>query len=316
MTGREAYKKLLWSDAPLFHQPFWLDAVAKDQWNAAVIEENGTMNAYYLYAFRKSVLGTHCYMPELTQFLGPAYRTEGLNNRERLNHETKILEKLCSMLPPAGDFSSKWQTGYYNWLPFYWAGYKQRVRYTYVIEDISKPEIIMADFSEKIIREIRKAEKLFVVSETTDVQRFYQLIMSGLKRKNIDVKLNFEILKRAFLGCNENDCGKIWIATDDRQLWAAAIFVTWDKQTAYYITGAKDDTFGNSGAMSLLFSHAFHELKDKVRSFDFEGSMIKGVENYFRSFGASQQMFFEIGALRTSLLKFKNIISNFKTRDK
>lgn len=308
MSGREEYKKLLWSDAPLFHQPFWLDAVAPNQWNAAIIKRNGIMNAYYLYALRKSIFGTHCYMPELTQFLGPAYYPHGSNKRERLNHETMMLEELCSLLPPGGEFSSRWKTGYFNWLPFYWAGYKQRVRYTYVLEDISKPETLMADFSEKIVREIRKAEKLLVVTETHDVQQFNQLLTANFKNKRADVKLNFEILNRTFLSCKENQCGKIWCATDDHKRWAAAIFVAWDKGTAYYIIGGKDDAFGNSGAMSLLFHHALHELKDKVRSFDFEGSMIKGVEKYFRSFGASQRMFFEISTIRSPLLKLKSII--------
>ena len=69
MNSQETFRKLLWSDAPLFHQPFWLDAVAPDQWDATVLEEQGLLKAYYLYALRKSSLGLRTYMPELTQFL-------------------------------------------------------------------------------------------------------------------------------------------------------------------------------------------------------------------------------------------------------
>nr|MBA2407632.1 GNAT family N-acetyltransferase [Chitinophagales bacterium] len=299
MTGQEAYRKLLWDEAPLFHQPFWLDAVAPNQWNVAMIRREGLLHAYYLYALRKSILGTHCYMPELTQFLGPAYRVQGLIERERLNHETLVLEELCSMLPPAAAFSSRWQTGYFNWLPFYWMNYNQRVRYTYVLEDISKPETVFSQFNDKIVREIRKAEKGFSVSETEDVSQFYNLIKSNFKQKNASVQLSFEILNNVFLASQKNGSGTIWCALDGQNHWAAAIFIAWDNKTAYYIIGARDDAFGNSGAMSLLFWHAFNSLKDKVKSFDFEGSMIKGVENYFRSFGASQRMFFEITAVRS-----------------
>src|SRR5262245_34895466 len=74
MTSRETYRKLVWPNPPLFHQPFWLDAVAKDEWDAVIIEENKVMKAYYLFAQRKSLAGSEIYMPELTQFLGPSYR--------------------------------------------------------------------------------------------------------------------------------------------------------------------------------------------------------------------------------------------------
>lgn len=313
MTFKEIFRKQIWSDAPLFHQLFWLDAVAGDQWDVVVLEEDGVMKAYYLYALRKSPLGIRCYMPELTQFLGPGYRIEKSNERDRLNKETLLLEQLCSMLPSAAEFSSRWQTGYFNWLPFYWMNYKQRVRYSYVLDDISKPEVLRQQFSEKITREIRKAEKSFSIIETDDTEKFYHLIQSNFKSKQAKVQLDFATLNRAYAACSKNGCGKIWCALDQKQQWAASIFVAWDAQTAYYIIGARDDAFGNSGSMSLLFWHAFNELKDTVKSFDFEGSMIKGVENYFRSFGASQRMFFEITRYQSVLLKLKNSLRELRS---
>jgi hypothetical protein len=312
MNSQETFRKLLWSDAPLFHQPFWLDAVAPDQWDAAVLEEQGIMKAYYLYALRKSSLGLRTYMPELTQFLGPGYRISASNERERLKTETAFLEKLCSLLPPSAEFISRWQTGYFNWLPFHWMKYKQRVRYTYVLDDISNPDALMEHFSDKITREIKKAEKVFTIGETNDVEKFYQLIQSNFRNKQAKVQVDLSILQRAHAACKKNNCGKIWYAADDKQQWAAAVFIAWDAHTAYYIIGAKDDSFGNSGAMTLLFRNAFKELKSTTRSFDFEGSMIKGVEHYFRSFGASQRMFFEISYYRSFILKMKNWMQDLR----
>ena len=123
------------------------------------------------------------------------------------------------------------------------------------------------------------------------------------------------LLNRAVQGCLENNCGRIWCAVDGTGKWAAAIFVAWDVKTAYYIIGGKDDAFGNSGAMSLLFWNSFQFLKDKVKRFDFEGSMIKGVENYFRSFGSSQHMFFEITSSRSLLSKARNTLREFRKQN-
>jgi len=312
VTGREAYRKLVWPDAPLFHQPFWLDAVAGNEWDAVIIEENNSLKAYYLFAQKKLITGRYIYMPELTQFLGPSYRLSHASQRERLQEETVLLEQLCARLPEAGEFISRWQTGYFNWLPFHWKGYQQRVRYTYQLENIKDPEGLRPHFSEKITREIRKAEKNFVVVEASGSEKLFDMIQLNFKNKNAKISVNPQLLKRVFEGCMKNECGKIWMAQDQDGKYAAAIFVAWDSTTAYYIIGAKDDSFGNSGAMSFLFRNAFQFLKDNVKRFDFEGSMIKGVENYFRSFGSTQQMFFEITSSRSILSKAKKTLREFR----
>ena len=88
------------------------------------------------------------------------------------------------------------------------------------------------------------------------------------------------------------------------------IFKAKANQLKDYIIGAKDDNFGNSGAMTLLFWNAFTTLGHLVRSFDFEGSMIRGVENYFRSFGAEQKGFFEITKITSPILKVKSTMKS------
>jgi hypothetical protein len=183
MSARESYRKLIWEDAPLFHQTFWLDAVSGKSWDAAIIEDGNEMKAYYLYATRKSMSGTEIYMPELTQFLGPAYRISSKNEKDRLQQETTVLEKLCAALPDAGECVSRWQTGYFNWLPFHWKGYHQRVRYTYQLSDLHDPDLLRSGFSEKIVREIRKGEKIFSIKETSDTNQFHQLIQSNFRKK-------------------------------------------------------------------------------------------------------------------------------------
>jgi hypothetical protein len=312
MNTRETYRNSVSETTPLFHRPFWLDAVAPGDWDAVVIEDEGRMKAYYLYAMRKNTISSRIYMPGLTQFLGPAYRVTAKNERDRLQQETEILEELCNRLPLAGEFTSRWQTGYFNWLPFHWKNYQQRVRYTYQLTDLANPDQLLSLFSDKIRREIKKGGNSFTISEVSDVTRFHELIEKNLTSKNVKAAVDPLLLQRVFQGCIHQHCGKIWAATDEDGHWAAAIFVAWDAETAYYIIGGKDNAYGNSGAMTLLFWNAFQYLKDKVKRFDFEGSMLKGVENYFRSFGSSQHMFFEITAARSILSKAGNSLREFR----
>jgi lipid II:glycine glycyltransferase (peptidoglycan interpeptide bridge formation enzyme) len=53
----------------------------------------------------------------------------------------------------------------------------------------------------------------------------------------------------------------------------------------YYLFGGMDEAYGDSGAKSLLFWKAINMASEKNLTFNFEGSMIPGVERFFRSFG-------------------------------
>ena len=124
----------------------------------------------------------------------------------------------------------------------------------------------------------------------------------------------FNIFKKIFAASIDHHSGKILLAKNEEGKAAAGIFAAWDSTTAYYLIGGKDDDFGNSGGMSLLFWKLFNELGGKVKSFDFEGSMIKGVENYFRSFGAEQKGFFEITKIDSSLIRMKSTMKSILGR--
>ena len=50
----------------------------------------------------------------------------------------------------------------------------------------------------------------------------------------------------------------------------------------------------------------------KAPAFDFEGSMIKRVETFFRSFGTEQRTYFEITKTVSKKLKIKSALSLLK----
>jgi len=308
--AKDFYRKNHWKDSPVFHQPWWLDAVSGDHWDVALIKREHELAAYYLYAYRKDGFGLHLTMPYLTQFLGPNYVLSGKNTRERNNEEMNILELLLNQLPRVQSFESRWQFKFQNWLPFYWSGYQQRTRYTYLLENISNANSLRENFSEKIEREISKANRQFRIEEATDVSEFWALLLKNFHNKRLRIPFGESFLAALLTASIENQSGKILLAKNDSGAVAAGIFVVWDANTAYYIIGGKNDDFGNSGAMSLLFWNTFAELSTNVSTFDFEGSMIKGVENYFRSFGAARHGFFEITKIHSPLLKIK---SGFKS---
>lgn len=312
--AKEFYRRQAPENTPLFQQPWWLDSVCGEQWDAVIHRDHNQLKAAYLYAVNKTGWGQQIVMPPLTQFLGPLYQLTASGTRERNNEETDLLEKLLTGLPPFSGFESRWQHAYQNWLPFHWQQFHQRTRYTYVLEDLSDPEKLRAGFSEKVRREISKAEKLFHAETADGADDFYRLLSKNFREKKIHVPFSLSWFQKVYGACRANQSGKILLAKDEGGKIAAGIFVAGDARTVYYLIGGKNDDYGNSGAMSFLFWRVFSELRSAGKKFDFEGSMLKGVENYFRSFGAVQKGFFEITKVSSSLLKVKKNVRSMLGR--
>jgi hypothetical protein len=60
---------------------------------------------------------------------------------------------------------------------------------------------------------------------------------------------------------------------------------------ASYLMGGSDPSLRTSGAMSLLMWEAIKFAGQVARRFDFEGSMLRPVERFFRAFGGRQVSF-------------------------
>ena len=89
----------------------------------------------------------------------------------------------------------------------------------------------------------------------------------------------------------------------------AAIYLVWDKYSAYYLIGGSDPKLRNSGATSLALWEAICFASTVTKSFDFEGSMIESVERFFRGFGGNQVSYFHIWKFNSILIE---ILFNLK----
>ena len=82
-----------------------------------------------------------------------------------------------------------------------------------------------------------------------------------------------------------------------------------DTNTCYYLLGGVNKQSGVQGVNNLLVQKSIEKAKDLgCKTFDFEGSMLKGVEKFFRSFGPELVPYFTVNKASLPLeilLKFK-----------
>jgi len=149
------------SSIPIFSKDWWLDAVCgKDNWDVVIFENKGNdiIAAMPYYAIKSRYGFKNIIMPKLTQTMGPWIKYP-LNQKysKKLSFEKKIFTELINKIPKHASFVQNFHYSITNWLPFYWHGFKQTTRYTYVIA-LTDLDRIFADFSRQKQRNIKKAD--------------------------------------------------------------------------------------------------------------------------------------------------------------
>ena len=288
----------------VFCRSWWLEAVCPQGFEILVLRKGGGIVAGMpLVTLRKWGYTFVC-MPQLTQTLGPLLAPSNRQTYEgRLSYEMDLLESLVEAIPDFGYFSVRFHSGLTNWLPFYWAGYKQTTLYSYVLTDLTDLDQVFSGFAHMKRKNIKKAEKLVEVREDLSAEDFYANHAMTLHKQELSISYSYELFKSIYDAAHRNHAGKTWYAVDDQQNIHAAIFVVFDRKSAYYLISSIDPDYRNSGAATLLLRDAIVHVSQHTKRFDFEGSMIRGVECSFRRFGAAQTPYFQLTKANSLLLK-------------
>jgi hypothetical protein len=278
----------------LFEQPWWLDAVAPGAWKVAEVSRGGATVARLPYVMEKRLGLKGLTMPPLTQTLGPWVAPSGGKHVGQLARQKELMTALIEKLPPHDYFYQRFHYSITNWLPFYWRGFEQTTRYTYVIEPLDDLDLVWDRFQSNIRREIRKARKQVVVRTDFDVERFLDINSLTFERQGLGLPYSRALVRRLDAACAERSARRMFFAEDARGRIHAALYVVWNDNSAYYLMSGGDPDLRNSGAMSLLVWEALQFAATVTERFDFEGSVIEPIERFFRAFGGTQKPYFRV----------------------
>lgn len=285
----------------IFQQPWWLDAVAPNQWDETVVTRGQEVVARLPFVIRKKYGMTAITMPPLTQHLGPWMRNSSAKYAHRLSEQKEILTELIELLPRFDMFRMNFSPEVTNWLPFYWAGYDQSTRYTYRLERTDEINAIWSQLRENVRRQVRKASRSLEVRDDLSLETFLRLNRQTFERQGIDTPYSADTVIRLDEACSYFNARKMLFAVDAHGQVHAAIYLVWDQHSIYYLMGGSDPELRSSGATSLLLWSAIQEASNEGKAFDFEGSMIEPIERLFLSFGAHQTPYFQISKMSRRL---------------
>jgi hypothetical protein len=269
----------------LFQQPWWLDAVAPGRWAEVTVERGGQTVARLPFVVRGPRRMRVLTQPPLTPFLGPwAARSPGAKYAKGLGDEMELMAELEARLPAAAAFRQSFPPSVPGVLPFIWAGYRAEVRYTYRLEGLASEQRLWDGLGGNIRREIRKARKCLEVRDDLGIEEFYAAWAKTFHRQRLAAP-DRALLERVEAACVPRGARTALFACDESGRVHAVAYVVSDERAAYYLMGGADPDLRTSGASSLLMWEAIMRARSVVDVFDFEGSMLRPVERFFRAFG-------------------------------
>lgn len=307
MTKKEIYRIFCESEPtlPIFSQAWWLDATAgEDNWDVCLVEKNSEVLASMPYVIKKRYGFTILSHPMLTQNLGPWLKTTSVKYSKSLSEQKKLMSKLIEQLPKYSHMQQNWYHAQTNWLPFYWRKFNSSLRYTYIL-NIENLDIVFQQIDSSYRNKIKKAEKLVKVFEGMSPEDFYKINKKTFLRQGINLPYSKSFFLNHHLAITKNLSGKIFYAKDSENNIHSALFLIWDKMSSYVHMVGEDPEFRNSGAGILLIWKAINFTKESLglNNFDFEGSMIEGVEQVRRDYGAIQTPYLQVSHTPSKIIK-------------
>ena len=314
MTNQEKYRLFCVEEKsmPIYMQDWWLDIVCVDKsnWDVVIYEKNNKIIAVFPYFINRKYNFLRLVMPPLTQTLGIFIKyPDSIKKSKKISFEKKIIKDLINKLPAYSQFAQSFSSKFTNWLPFYWGEFSQTLRYTYIIKDTSNLEDVFNNFNRNKKRIINSS--LVSVKHNESLSIFKKLIKNSFNKEVASSRVSETIVTNVVKEAIERGMGKIIDAVDVDGNVVSTLFVIWDNNSVYSILGGDSIEHKNSNASTLLYWEAIKIAHEKNLQFDFEGSMIEGVEEFFRSFGAEQVPYFLISKTNSKFLKLYDFIRSF-----
>jgi len=272
----------------------YLDCVCPG-WSAVICKDGDQWLGVMPLNICRKVFQEYSLKPALIQYLGIFFSRMD-EKMHRLIHLKKIIiESIIKTIPQNLKlFNHNFSPEFDYFIPFCWNKFEVRPFHSYHLSlDNSLPEIY-SDFSKSVTKRIAGSEKLNL--KCIENNSVVNLVNMMIERRIIDRKTGdkFEELWK-FIDSKEKGF-TIYITNPvTNQIYCGGAFLV-DYDRVIFLASALDYRFKKTGAHPLLVWKGIqraHRIAG-IKIFDFEGSMIEGIENYTRSFGASPIVYYNI----------------------
>jgi len=265
----------------------YMDLVAPE-WSGVEVFEKEKLVAVMPLHVRKRRGFLVSLQPPFSQYWGICFEPRSFSSTyKRYSWQRKVVQAVVEALPENLRWFAHSFSPHFDYpLPFHWQGHSLKTRYTYVLDLEASEQELWKGLGKNTKYEINKASEL-QLREAANGDGLLELVKrNGEAGKQLLTATEGELLGKIMFDALKHKEGYVLeMTTPDGGLSAAGFFLEFEGRTVYLMS-AQNPTEKQNGAMTRLIWEAMKKGLGKGRLFDFEGSMMEGVEGFFRGFGA------------------------------
>lgn len=296
MENKTKYKQLLQKHAiPLFYQDWYLDIVCDGEWDVVFDERVRQITGFWVYMLKQKFLLRYIVPPQFCPYTG-FYSLDSRFSQQSFDSLKSKLpshQLLIQKMHPTIQIET---------------GFKESSERTYIISKNENIDDLWENLSSDYKRKIRKADRHLSIKESDDFEAFYRFINNAFKERKQEVYYDQKIFQRIDRSLAKRNQRKIYVAMSEEGKIMAGLYLMSDDLTNYNFVNAVQA--GNHYGMYLLIWKMIEKSLKEGKAFDFEGSKIDGVENFYRRFGGERIDYKTIyksgGSLIDAVVKLKN----------
>jgi Acetyltransferase (GNAT) domain len=272
----------------VFHNSWWLAASGWDFEILGCWNQEGDLSAGIPLPRKKRGGLTLCHPPALTPYLGPIFDLSQADcARDTLYLMRSQGEALARAIHPFDSFCQVAGAAAPDFQGFLWTGFHVELGYTFRFSSGTTSEQALREAARSHRQKLNpKRHEGFSIECGSDVPALLELSRSTFSRQGRAAPYSESLVRDLFAAAAARQSGAIYVvrAPDRRPL--SSIFVVRDSRASYQIVSGIDWNEHNADAGYLATWQAIRDALDSGRAFDFEGSRIRGVEQYYRRWGA------------------------------
>ena len=272
----------------IFHYSWWLQTTATDFSILVIRNERGAIIAGMpIPRERRPGLKFLC-SPGLTPYLGPVFDLSSMDNTcDRLHFMRSSGEILARSIKSFDCVRYVAGASAPDLQGFLWAGYRVHLAYTFRFPSTHTLEQVTAGMTRTHQQKLTKASRLKLrVVRDEGIEELIALNRMTFEKQGLKPVCSPDFLRRLWNAAYSQERAHLYIAKTSEDKPVAGLLTVNDNRTTYQIVSGVNPEFRDiPGAYSVLWN-ALQDTLHAGRDFDFEGSSLRGVECFYRRWGA------------------------------
>lgn len=272
----------------VFHYSWWLQTTADEFTILVIRNERGAIVAGMPIPRERRPGLRLLRSPNLTPYLGPVFDLTSIENTcdrlhfMRSNGEVlgRAINSFDSVRYVAGASAPDLQG-------FLWAGFRVYLAYTFRFPATHTLDQVTEGMTRTHLQKLTKALKLkLTVVRDDGLEDLIFLNAKTFEKQGLKPVCSAEFLKRLWHAAHAQKKAHLYVAKTGDGKSVAALLTVHDKRTTYQIVSGVNPEFREVPGAYLVLWNALQDTLPAGRDFDFEGSSLRGVECFYRRWGA------------------------------